>query len=408
MHPSHRTLALAAALLIAAPTIQAQAAAPAWTLTERLRLDATSEDFSALQLTRQGNAPFYIGPKHEIVIPLQQDGQIRIYDSTGKRISSVGQRGSGPGEFRNFFRLGWLRDTMWVYDAAQRRMSFFDAQQKLLRTHVTSETLRRPVEPGDANPRVITDFAPSAISPDGKTIGQIIRTEGRNPGGWLELKYFVAAVSPDATVRELTEIPAAAISPRVWMATGTESRTAYAVVPFANDAIYTVAQSGERYAIVTTERAAKTFTVSMYSPSGTRQFSKAIPYGATAIPRAVADSALTAAMRTVRQPPEIIAAMQKKVADVMPATYPPVSSVVLARDGTTWVRLHSADGRRVTMLVLNQRGDAVGTATIPKAMDIVDAEGSTVWSVDVDADGLGSVVVHTVTKPLRVPSQTRH
>jgi hypothetical protein len=393
-----RIAALAAVVFAASLPAQPQSTAPAWTLTERLRLDANSEDFSALQLTRQGNAPFYIGPKHEIVIPFQQDGQIRIYDSTGKRLSSVGQRGSGPGEFRNFFRLGWLRDTMWVYDAAQRRMSFFDPQRNLLRTHVTSETLRRPVEPGDANPRVITDFAPSAISPDGKTIGQIIRTEGRNPGGWLELRYFVAAVSPDNTVRELTEIPAAAISPRVWMPTGTETRYAYAIVPFANDAIYAVSQSGERYTIITTDRAAKTFSVAMYNASGTRQFSKTFPFTPAAIPKAVADSALGAAMRTVRQPPEVIAAMQKKVGEVMPGTYAPVTSVVLARDGTTWLRLHSPDGRRVTMMVLNARGDAVGSVTVPKAMDIVDAEGSTVWSVDVDADGLGSVVVHTVAK----------
>jgi hypothetical protein len=36
--------------------------------------------------------------------------------------------------------------------------------------------------------------------------------------------------------------------------------------------------------------------------------------------------------------------------------------------------------------------------TIPRALDIVDAEGATVWSVDVDQDGLGSVVVHSVKR----------
>lgn len=394
-----RLLACFALPFLPASSASSQSNVPAWTLTERLRLDATSEDFSALQLTRQGNAPFYVGPRREIVIPFQQDGAIRIYDSTGKRVASVGQRGSGPGEFRSFFRLGWLRDTMWVYDATQRRMSFYDPQHKLLRTTVTSETLRQLVESTDPNPRVITDFAPSAISPDGRTIGQIIRTEGRNPGGWLELKYFVAAVSADHTVREMTEIPAAAVSPRVWMATGTESRNAYAVVPFANDAIYAFAPSGERYAIVTTDRVSRTFTVTMYNASGARQFAKSIPYTPVPVPRGVLDSALTAATRNLRQPPEFVAAMQKKLSETMPASYAPVTSAVLARDGTTWLRLRSTDGRRVTMLVLNSRGDAIGSLTIPQALDVVDADGTSLWSVEVDEDGLGSVVVHTVGRP---------
>src|SRR5262245_41402934 len=133
----HRIRHLVLLVLLVPLTTSAQSNLPTWTLAEKLRLDANSEDFSALQLTRQGNAPYYIGPRHEIVIPFNQDAQVRIYDSTGKRISSVGQRGSGPGEFRNFFRLGWVRDTMWVYDAIQRRMSYFDSQWKFVRTTVT-------------------------------------------------------------------------------------------------------------------------------------------------------------------------------------------------------------------------------------------------------------------------------
>lgn len=51
---------------------------------------------------------------------------IRFYDPSGRFVSSTGQAGDGPGEFRNlgtFFRLG---DSLVAYDHQLRRVSVFD------------------------------------------------------------------------------------------------------------------------------------------------------------------------------------------------------------------------------------------------------------------------------------------
>jgi hypothetical protein len=77
----------------------------------------------------------------------------------------------------------------------------------------------------------------------------------------------------------------------------------------------------------------------------------------------------------------------------MPTKYPPVTSLVLARDGTSWIRMSSQDNKTATFLVLNAKGEATGTLTVPKTQDVVEADGRTVWGVDTDADGLVSVVV---------------
>src|SRR3954462_15853442 len=56
------------ALVMLAAAANAQRTVPRLELSERIRLDAAAEDFSALTMNRQGNAPFYVGPRHEIVL----------------------------------------------------------------------------------------------------------------------------------------------------------------------------------------------------------------------------------------------------------------------------------------------------------------------------------------------------
>src|SRR4051812_3043312 len=158
-----RSIVRAASLFSAmAMAVGAQRAPARLELTERLRLDAAAEDFSALTMNRQGNAPFYVGPRREIVLPMPQDGNVRIYDSTGKRLKTLGAKGAGPGEFRSIFRLGWTRDTLWIYDAVLHRISFYAGEYGLLRSDVLSDELHQRIDAD--HPTGISDFAPSAIA----------------------------------------------------------------------------------------------------------------------------------------------------------------------------------------------------------------------------------------------------
>ena len=398
VHFGHIFLRVTGGLTAVASGVAAQSSPPRLELTERLRLDAAAEDFSALVMNRQGNSPYYVGPRGAIVLPLPQDGNVRIYDSTGKRATTLGAKGAGPGEFRTIFRLGWIRDTLWIYDASLRRMTYYSPDWKMLRSTVFSESLRQPPE-GPNPTNVISDFAPSAIGPDGRVLGQIVVVNGRDPAlGRLLFNYFVASVGPDAGVRRLAEIPANAVSPRAWVGTETPGRSAYAIVPFGADALYAFSTTGDRFAIVTTNRAARTFTVTSRSATGDTLFSKSYPYTPRAIPGAVADSAATAATKNARQSAAVISALEAETRKAIPPSYPPVASIVLARDGTTWVRTTDATGNDQAM-VLDGKGNVSAIVPLRKTIDIVEAEGRRLWAVDVDADGLASVVVFTLGTP---------
>ena len=389
----------AATLAMLTAAVQAQRTPVSLELSERLRLDAAAEDFSAFTMNRQGNAPFYVGPRREIVLPLPQDGNVRIYDSTGKRVTTLGRKGAGPGEFRSIFRLGWTRDTIWIYDAALRRITYFGGDYALLRSDVLSEAVHQKVE-GD-NPRVISDFAPSAIAPGGNVLGQILEVNGRDPvTSQLLYKYYVGSLGPDATVKKLVEIPSQAVSPRAYVPVDGPTRIAYSILPFANDALYAFSTAGDRFAILSTDPRAKTFTLTVRRGNGDTVFSRAYPFVPRAIPGTVADSAAAAAAMSRRYTPEVISRLTAETRKQIPPIYPPVASIVLARDGTTWVRTTGATGNDQA-IVLDAKGNVTGTVALKRTLDIVEADGNRVWAVDVDDDGLASVVVFTLKPAAR-------
>jgi hypothetical protein len=97
--------ALLAACTGAAESNDPLRTAPPIELVEELRLDPMAEDFSVV--TNIG-----VGPRGQIAVLLPQDGQVRLFDSTGARLAAIGRRGSGPGEFQFPARVGWVADTM--------------------------------------------------------------------------------------------------------------------------------------------------------------------------------------------------------------------------------------------------------------------------------------------------------
>lgn len=63
-------------------------------------------------------------------------GQSRIlrFDPKGRYQEQWGRAGSGPGELRRAWQLGWSHDTLWVFDMALSRISLFSSHGQLVRT----------------------------------------------------------------------------------------------------------------------------------------------------------------------------------------------------------------------------------------------------------------------------------
>ena len=98
-----------------------------WELVEELRLDPTAEDFSVVSRVR-------VGPEGQILVVEPQDSRVRIYDSTGTPVVTIGRRGEGPGEFQHVGPVFWAADTLVVWDMELARGTYLAMDGTLIRT----------------------------------------------------------------------------------------------------------------------------------------------------------------------------------------------------------------------------------------------------------------------------------
>lgn len=65
-----------------------------------------------------------------------QQHQIRVFDSAGTHVRSIGRRGGGPEEFNGIAGMSWAPDgTLWVLDGGNARFAVYDTAGKLVATH---------------------------------------------------------------------------------------------------------------------------------------------------------------------------------------------------------------------------------------------------------------------------------
>lgn len=65
-----------------------------------------------------------------------QQHQIRVFDSTGAHVRSIGRKGGGPEEFKGIAGMDWAADgTLWVLDGGNMRFAVYDTAGRFITTH---------------------------------------------------------------------------------------------------------------------------------------------------------------------------------------------------------------------------------------------------------------------------------
>lgn len=75
------------------------------------------------------------GPDDSLWVSDRQAADIKVFNSDGSHRATVGGRGDGPGEFRIPQLLGFAGESVAVQDAGTGRITWFDLDGNLLRTH---------------------------------------------------------------------------------------------------------------------------------------------------------------------------------------------------------------------------------------------------------------------------------
>lgn len=363
-----------------APDDPRQSEAGEWELVEDLRLDANAEDFSVIRWV-------FVGPRHEIVVHEPQDVRLRLYDSTGSLVATIGRRGEGPGEFLHLGPVLWAADTLVVVDMRLSRATYWMPDGTLVRTEPVP--FREPKWDAEGGSSFLHTFGPSAIDDRGAMLGVAYRTSVSTDGTWGSSRQVVLRVGRNG------EPGVVAVPPQTnderW---GVTVSGVTNPVPFAFQPWPEFAPDGSRFLFATTDQSTLDGTISltMIRPSGDTVFARSHAYPGEPIPASALDSAISRIVSESGRDRRARALARERA----PVVYPP-AAVTVGLDGTIWVELRRTD-RGTPVHVLSETGDPIGFLLLPPRSRIQQASMTHVWVTEYDPLDLASVVRYRVIR----------
>ena len=307
-----------------------------------------------------------------------RQARVAVLDSLGGFVRWIGRRGSGPGEFQNAFRMGFVGDTLWVRDSPTQRFSSF----LLDGAHVSSE--RTPSY----------DFGYHLTWPAG--------VSGYLAGGkaWVEAEGFVMDDGRVAnlpllvgdralrTLDTLFTIP----NPR-----GSLNGTAFA--PFPIPPFHDIATDGSMIALAEwSETLPGEFAVGLFTIATNERRALTVKIGQHALPSAVRDSVINAGIETIRALgerlrarglpegsfPTTISRGEVEETAYLPSHYPPIRRVLVGLDETIWIeRMNGLE--RGSWVALDLNGTPLFSITLPPSATLRQAARHAVWATDRDS-----------------------
>jgi hypothetical protein len=315
-----------------------------------------------------------------IILTQPQDGVLRFFDDQGNPVAQFGGRGDGPGEFGRLARLGWLADTLWVFDTTNRRITFISPSRTLVR--VTDPIPFGGTPPPGAEGQVPSFFTaiPEGMAPDGSLIASLDVSEPQIVPEPFQNRLSLGKIRSDGVVEEVL-----AIMPPIEGA-----------MPFVNRRVYGVSPMGDRvaYAMAAFDgEDAGTFQVTAIHVGGDTIFSRRYPFDPERVPASVRDSAQAARRESLRA---LDAVRRPSSAEGEPFEfYLALEALLVGTDGTIWIRKRAVPSGR-PFLALEPTGEVIGTIVLPAGSRIGAATRDGIWAIEPDSVGVESVVRYKV------------
>lgn len=349
-------------------------------LVLELRIGSTdAEEYSLTQV-----ADLEVGPDGKMYVLQPVEKLVRVFDSRGLYLGAIGGPGEGPGEFRWPVKLGWYKDTLWVWDAGQNRLSLFRGDGVFTRSIFVPQS------------------AVAALLSDGSVVIQP-RLQGEPLGKGL--MPSVPLVRLDLA-RQVTDTIAEIALGNVSFEIVVDGKALFGYQPFADNTLWMVLPDGRAVFTVDRKAASKPgaadFRVTKLDASGDTLFSVLYWYKPRRLNQRVLNTAIAELIdrmtRTGRSGLARGAIREKAVRDALyqPEYLPPVTALVAGLDDMLWLRQEDVEGEFVTWSVADARGAIVSIVKAPKRLIVFRAGRGFVWGVEKAEAGMSHVVRYGV------------
>ena len=328
--------------------------APGWYLVDsvpRLDLGGTgdpADEFSgtviALEL-RDGR----------IVVANQGTSEIRFYDARGKRLTTVGRQGSGPGEFERISSLAvGTGDSLVVFDRSTRRLSVLSPSGPIVRSAMID------LGQGNAASTVV------GVLPDGRLVVSPARS-GREPttSGLVRDSADLMVVGAGGSLTAVGRFPGSEAILQIETQNGQVVSVNIASVPFGRSSRFAVAES-----------------LVVVAPSDHYEFDRYTPSGRllTRIRRAHTPERVTAAdlaadLERAGLPNENARARYRHFLETapVPKTKPAYDRVLPGVNGELWLRDYLGPDHRTRpgrWTVFDREGAWLTTVELPAGFEL--------------------------------------
>jgi hypothetical protein len=373
-------------LVVSAAEAPAQTQPERWTLVPELRIGSVNAvNYS---LSRIGGMVVDGDGSMFVVQPAGRE--VRVFDSQGRYVRTIGREGGGPGEFNSAGRIGLRGDTLWVSDIQLSRLTLFSR---------TGDVLDALTISGPMIPEISTrPTPPSTLAADGTILAGPL-TSSRDDLGWIPVVRMDRRGNLIETFGALRDEPPFRLQGTI---DGREMR-AMVTRPVQMSGLWAVSPVDGSVIIVdrpiATGDGEARFRVQRLRSASDTIFNRNYLYTPKRIPQAGIDSILGrgAILGDSPVPPEMLRQYRDQLG---PLRYDaPISQLVAGRDGTIWLRREDLGLQQVDWLVLDDSGEPIAVFQTPASLRILQAERDRVWAEETDDLDVPYLVRYQVQRP---------
>ena len=238
---------------------------------------------------------------------------IRVFDSAGRELRTIGREGSGPGEFSDLYSLAWSGDTLVAYDPGNSRVELVSTDGRHVASWAGSRITGGDVRLFQAGARFFMPAWRPAAS--GREIERLLVTTGPADDGVRDTLLFPADVETADPTVVVCHVP--------------DGRITFFDTPFTSRLITAVSPAGELVLARTND-----YRIAFFDRTATAQ--RFTLFGATPVPITSAEwDSVSGEFRAFRE--KFSSASCEPDAPTRPVARPALRSIEFDDEGRMWV-----------------------------------------------------------------------